>query len=201
TNLEIISAAARSAGKPFWGFYQSVVWGKMPPRTRAQLRLESFGNLVYGAQCIQAFTYWTPGFPDHRDAPIGLDGRRTPVYELVKTVNGEIRAWSRVFKDARVLDVSHAGPALPLGTRPFAAKRGVSGVDVGSGGAVVSFLKKGDVTFVALLNKDLQKALALKIRFDDPARVLDVRKDGVDRSVGGSEFILEPGDLRGFRLP
>lgn len=201
TNLEIISAAARGAGKPFWGFYQSVVWGKMPPRTLAHLRLESFGNLVYGAQCIQAFTYWMPGFPDHRDAPIGLDGKRTHVYDLVKRINGEIRAWSRVFKDAQVLDVSHAGPALPPGTRSFAAKLGVSGLDVGSGAAVVSFLKKGDGTFVALLNKDLQGTLALKIRFDDPGKVLDVRKDGVDRPVGGPEFILEPGDLQVFRLP
>ena len=201
TNLEIISAAARSAGKPFWGFYQSVVWNKMPPRTLAHLRLESFGNLVYGAQCIQAFTYWMPGFPDHRDAPIGLDGRRTRVYDLVKTINGEIRAWSRVFKNAAVLDVSHAGPALPPGARPFAAKLGVSGLDVGAGGAVVSFLKKGGATFVALLNKDIQAALTFRIRFDDPGKVLDVRKDGADRPVGGSEFVLEPGDMQVFQLP
>ena len=91
--------------------------------------------------------------------------------------------------------------ALPLGTRPFAAKLGVSVLDVGSGGAVVSFLKKGNTNFVALLNKDIHGKLNLKIGFDDPGKVLDVRKDGPELPVGGSEFTLEPGDILVFRLP
>jgi len=200
TNLEIIAAAARGARKPFWGFYQSINWDAMPPRTLAQLRLESYSNLLYGAQCIQAFTYWMPGFPAHRDAPIDAQGKRTPFYKVVQEINGEIRAWSRVFKDARVLEVTHTGNSLPQGTKPFAPKSGLKSVDVGSGSAVVSFLEKGNACFVALLNKDLSKKLKLTLDFDDPAKVLEVRKAGADRRVSGSEFTLEPGDILVFQV-
>ncbi len=200
TNLEIISAAARGARRPFWGFYQTVNWGAMPPRTLAQLRLESFSNLVYGAQCIQAFTYWMPGFPDHRDAPIGLDGKRTAMYDLVKEVNGEIRAWSRVFKDAEVTSVTHAGKVLPPGTQPFAAKAGLSRLNVGAGGVVVSFLKKGGKDYVALLNKDLRGKLTLTVGFDEGRTAIEVRKDGQDRPVSTAEFTIDPGDLLVFQV-
>jgi hypothetical protein len=200
TNLEIISAAARGAKIPFWGFYQTVIWNAMPSRTLAQLRLESFSNLVYGAQCIQAFTYWTPNWPEHRDAPIGLSGKRTAMYDRVKEVNGEIRAWSRVFKDAQVWGVTHAGKALPSGTQAFTAKGGLSRLDVGDGGAVVSFLKKSGKDYVALLNKDLHRRLPLTIGFDDPRKVLELRKDGQDRTFSGSEFTIDPGDLLVFQV-
>ena len=59
-NLEIISEAARKAGKPFWAFALSVAHGKYPVPTIAQLRLQVFSDLAYGAQGIQYFTYWTP---------------------------------------------------------------------------------------------------------------------------------------------
>ncbi len=200
TNLEIISAAARSARKPFWGFYQTVIWDAMPSRTLAQLRLECNSNLVYGAQCIQAFTYWMPPFPAHREAPIGLDGRRTAMYDRVKAVNGEIRAWSRVFKDAQVSGVTHAGKVLPSGTQAFTAKGGLSRLEVGAGGAVVSFLKKGGKDYVALLNKDIHGALTLTVGFDDARKVVEIRKEGQDRPVSGPEFTIAPGDLLVFQV-
>jgi hypothetical protein len=201
TNLEIVAAAARSARKPFWGFYQAVLWDTMPARTLAQLRVESYSNLAYGAQCIQVFTYWMPGFPAHRDAPIDLQGKRTPAYTLVKQVNGEIRAWSRVFKDARVLGVTHAGKSLPPGSQPFAAKAGLASLDVGAGGAVVSFLEKAGRSYVALVNKDLHDTLKITIAFDDPKKVLELRKDGQDRPVIAAEFTIDPGDLLVFQFP
>ena len=200
TNLEIISAAARSAQRPFWGFYQTVLWDRMPARTLAQLRVESYSNLVYGAQCIQVFTYWMPGFPAHRDAPIGLNGQRTPVYDLVKEMNGEIRAWSRVFKDAQVSGVTHAGKVIPPGTQPFAAKAGLSRLNVGAGSVVVSFLRKGGKDYVALLNKDLHGKLTLTVGFDEGRKAIEVRKDGQDRPVGGAEFTVDPGDLLVFQV-
>ena len=200
TNLEIISAAARGAKIPFWGFYQAVTWGAMPPRTLAHLRLESYSNLVYGAQCLQAFTYWTPNWPAHRDAPIGLNGKRSAVYDLVKQLHGEVRAWSRVFKGAEIAEVAHAGKALPPGTRPFAGRGGVARLDAGDAGAVVSFLKKGGKDYVVILNKDLLEKRTLILGFDDPRKVLEVRKDGADRPVSGSEFTVDPGDLLVFRL-
>ncbi len=201
TNLEIIAAAARSAHKPFWGFYQSVVWDAMPSRTIANLRVETYSNLVYGAQCIQAFTYWMPPFPAHRDAPIDINGKRSPFYDLVKQINGEIRAWSRVFKDVQVVQVTHAGQIIPPGTQPFVAKAGLKRLDVGTGNVVVSFLKNTGKDYIALVNKDIHRKLNLKIGFDNPRKVVEVRKDGPDRPVTTSAFTIDPGDMLVFQIP
>ncbi len=200
TNLEIIATAARGASKPFWGFYQVILWDAMPPRTLAQLRLESFSNLAYGAQGLQAFTYWMPGFPKHRDTPIDAQGKRTPVYDLVKRLNGEIRALSRVFKDARVRDVAHAGTPLPPGTRPFVGVPGLTRLDVGAGSAVVSHLTKAGRDYLALVNKDLQHPLKLTAVFADPRKILEIRRDGRDRPPAGAEFSMEPGDVLIFQI-
>ena len=59
-NLEIISEAARKAGKPFWAFSLSVAHGPYPVPTIPQMRLQVYSDLAYGAQGIQYFTYWTP---------------------------------------------------------------------------------------------------------------------------------------------
>ena len=74
-NLEIVSAAARKAGKPMWAFALSVPHSSYPAPTPAHLRLQVFSNLAYGAQVIQYFTYWTPGLR-HVELPRGPDPPR-----------------------------------------------------------------------------------------------------------------------------
>ncbi|HYG77537.1 MAG TPA: beta-galactosidase [Planctomycetota bacterium] len=197
-NLEIVSSAARKAGKPFWGFYQAVRWNVMPARTLAELRLESFSNLLYGAQCVQVFTYWTPpanAAEKFYDAPIAADGKRTAMYQMVKTVNSEIRALSRVFLNAEVLKVMHAGNKPAPRSTPFTALPPLRSLDTGAGNAVVSYLKKGSRQFIAILNRDIDAKLSLKIAFEDATKITEGRKDGNDRPVTETDFTLEPGDV------
>ena len=118
-NLEEFSDEAKKAGKDFWAFAMSTQHWKYPHPTLATLRLQMFSDLAYGAQGLQFFTYWTPvnseGF-DYQFGPIGLDGRRTVAYDLVRQVNQEIKALSGVFVGAKVLWVRHTGPKIPRGT-------------------------------------------------------------------------------------
>ena len=119
-NLEIISEAARKAAKPFWAFALSVAHGKYPVPTIAQLRLQVFSDLAYGAQGIQYFTYWTPFDTTWKfnNGPVTLDGKRTVVYDRIREVNKEIESLSNVFLGAKVISVSHTG-LIPQGTRPL----------------------------------------------------------------------------------
>jgi hypothetical protein len=198
-NLEIVAAAARRVRKPFWGFYQATLFAAtQPSRTLAQLRFESFTNLAYGAQCIQAYTYWTT-FPEDREAPIDRDGKRTPTYALIKQVNHEIRAWSRVFKDAQVESVTHAGQAIPKGTRPFAAHGGLRALKVGAGSAVVSFLQTHGNHYLVIVNANIHATLTLTTTFDDPRSINEVRTDGQDRPLTGTDFTVALGDLLVFQ--
>ena len=114
-NLEIISEAAGKAGKPFWAFALSVAHSKYPVPTIAQLRLQVYSDLAYGAQGIQYFTYWTPFDTAWKfnNGPISLEGKRTVVYDRIKQVNSEIAALSPVFMGSRVISVSHTGENIP----------------------------------------------------------------------------------------
>lgn len=202
-NLELVAAASRKAGKPFWGFYQSVRWNTMPARTPAELRLEAFSNLLYGAQGIQAFTYWVPppnATERFHDAPISADGRRGDLYGMVKTLNAEIRALSRVFFNAQVVQVLHAGSTPAPKAAPFSPFPPIRTLDAGSGDAVVSHLKNGAREYVAILNRSIDATLALKIGFDDARKAVEILKDGKDRPAAGGGFSVEPGDVLIFEF-
>ncbi|MDR2039929.1 MAG: hypothetical protein LBQ60_18560 [Bacteroidales bacterium] len=119
-NLEEFSDEARKVGKKFWAFAlateHKVPNGKYPVPTLAMLRLQMYSNLAYGAQGLQYFTYWTPRnntYWDFQHGPIGLDGKRTEVYDLVKEMNEELNRISGVFLGAKVLSVQHTGNIIP----------------------------------------------------------------------------------------
>jgi hypothetical protein len=119
-NLECISAFSRDIGRLFWAFAMSVAH-RTPSKIYAvptidHLRLQVYSNLAYGAQGIQYFTFWTPktdnsnpndGAEHYYTGPILPDGKRTQIYDLVKTVNEEIKNLSFVFHGSTVTWVRH----------------------------------------------------------------------------------------------
>ena len=206
TNLEIVAAAGKSAGKPFWGFYQATRQGTattiQPPRTLAEFRVECFNNLVYGAQCIQAYTYWET-FGDDREAPINRLGERTATYALVKTINHEVTSLSRVFKGALDFHVFHAGQTSPVGTRPFSPQGAISSLTfppaVGLRSAVVSYFTNAGSDYVAIVNKDIDHSVTVNLSFANETIITEMRKDSADRTVISGDFQIEAGDILIFK--
>jgi hypothetical protein len=198
-NLEVITAAARKAGKPVWAFALSVPHGPYPPPTPAHLRVQVWSDLAYGAQGIQYFTYWTPapvGFNFH-DGPLTAEGKRTAVYDRVKEVNQEVQALRGVFLGAKVLSVGHTGETLPPGTRPYQPAAPVRRVKTGGGGAVVSHLANGGRRFLVAVNRDVNGPMELAVDLDESIPTRRVEKDGILRPVVGGKFEarVEPGDV------
>ena len=200
-NLEIVSAAARKSGKPMWAFALAVAHGAYPVPTVAQLRVQIFSDLAYGAQAIEYFTYWTPPQPspwDFHQGPITSDGKRTEVYDRVKQVNGEIQALRGVFLGAKVLSVGHTGKTIPRGTRAYEPAAPVKGLKTGdSGGAVVASLANGAWRFLAIVNRDVNAVLPLHVELDGSAGVHRVLKDGSLSRLEGArvETQLDAGDV------
>lgn len=198
-NLEIIAAASQKSGLPFWAFALSVAHGTYPVPTAAEIRLQMYSNLAYGAQALQYFTYWTPGINsswDFHHAPIGLDGKRTDVYDRIKLVNSEIQDLSGVFLNARLVSVAHTGIHIPSGTRkmdklpaPFTV------LETGDSGAVVSVLQKNDRRFLVIVNRDFQNPMKLTVAAGD--MVKRVLKDGtmVPANVYTNTLAVDPGDV------
>jgi hypothetical protein len=202
-NLEFGSAAARKAGRPLWLFALATAHNPYPIAEVAHLRLQVFSNLAYGAQAIQYFTYWTPKSEvwNFHQGPIEVDGTRTPTYDRVKQVNGELQALRGAFLGSRVVSVGHTGDTIPAGTTRYAPAGAVKSLETQGGGAVVSMLERGDRRFLAVVNRDLHKPTALSIAFDPAAKASVAGPDGSLKPIdvsGITRSELEPGNIAVF---
>ena len=199
--LEVFSAGARKLDKPFWAFALASSYNSLHPiPTLAALRLQLYSNLAYGAQGLEYWAYWmSPGL---RCAPIGLDGRRTVVYDRIKTVNDEIQNLSGVFVGAKVLSVRHTGVVTPKGTSQLSSLPSAIRVfETEGNGAVVSILENGSNTFFMVVNRDLKNILTITILGDESLK--RVLKDGslVKASTYASTTEIEPGDVAIYMYP
>ncbi|WP_436831086.1 beta-galactosidase [Parapedobacter sp. DT-150] len=216
-NLEIFSDEAKKAGRPFWAFSLTVAHEPYPIPDIAQMRLQQFSNLAYGAQGLQYFTYWTPGKNDawnFHHGPIGLDGKRTDVYDELKALNQEIKALTPVFLGAEVRTVRHTGHHIPLHTTRLSVlsakvtrleildtiDNAREGREWPSAGAIVSELQNGRHRYLVIVNRDFQQRLALGLAFE--SGVKKVLKDGrlVPASRFSEEQLVAPGDMLVYQL-
>ena len=199
--LEVFSAEAKKLDKPFWAFALASSYNELHPiPTLAALRLQLFSNLAYGAQGLEYWAYWmTQGL---RCAPIGLDGRRTIVYDRLKTVNKEIQDLAGVFVGAKVVSVKHTGVIIPKGTFQLTTlPPAIKVFETEGSGALVSILENGSNTFFMVVNRDLKNNLPITILGD--ATLKKVLKDGsvVGSSTYSNTTEIEPGDVAVYMYP
>lgn len=196
-NLEIFADEARKAGKPFWAFALATAHDPYPVPTTAQLKLQMYSNLAYGAQGLQYFTYWNPDTTTWKfhQAPITLEKRRSPVYDQIRQVNAELQNRAFVFLGARVTGTWHTGETLPAGTRRLETLPGpVRKLDTHGAGALVSQLEKGDRTYLVIVNRSFTGSLNLTLDCD--TSVERIGKDGLPIAVNKytSTWLVEPGE-------
>jgi hypothetical protein len=193
--LEIVAAESRKLSLPFWAFALASSYNELHPEpTIPALRLQMFSNLAYGAQGLEYWSYrMSQGL---RSAPVGLDGKRTLVYDRIKQVNSEIQAFAGVFAGAKVVSVNHTGTVIPRGTsRLTTLPQAIKVFETEGDGALVSTLENGGNSFFVVINRSLDKSMSYIILGDDLLR--KVLKDGTIISAGSysSKSDLEPGDM------
>ena len=204
-NLEIVADEAKKAGRPFWGFAQSILFdNKHEDPTLATLRVQVYTNLAYGAQGLQYFTYWTPisTTEDFRGGIIGLDGKRSTVYDNIKLLNQEIKNLSGVFLGAKCISLQYTGQKIPTGTVrlsqiPFPLKV----LETGGKSAIVSILENGNNRFIIIVNMDYSQKMKLTLYGEDILK--RVLKDGsiVPANVYSNTIDVEPGDMAIYMYP
>ncbi|MDR2139368.1 MAG: hypothetical protein LBP50_07460 [Tannerella sp.] len=201
-NLEEIAAASRKTGLPFWAFALSVAHASYPAPSVGEIKLQMYSNLAYGAQALQYFTYWNPtGDPvyDFNHAPIGLDGKRTDVYDRIQAVNRELQNVAGVFLGAKVVSTGHTGKRIPEGTRRLEKlPEPVRALETGDGGAIVSVLEKGKRRFLVIVNRDCVHPMKLTVVTDHSVK--KVLKDGtlVPANAYTPTCEVDPGDAAIF---
>ena len=199
--LEVFSAEAKKLGKPFWAFGLASSYNELHPiPTIPALRLQLYSNLAYGAQGLEFWAYWmSPGL---RCAPIGLDGKRTVVYDRIKAVNNEIQNLAAVFAGAKVVSVKHTGVVIPKGTLQLSTlPSAIKVFETEGAGALVSILENGANTFFMVVNRDLNKSLPITILGDESLK--RVLKDAtvVKAAAYSNTTEIEPGDVAIYMYP
>ena len=190
-NLEDISAAAKDAGIPFWGFALALAhntkeaYYRVP--TLGDLRLQQFSNMVYGAVGFQYFTTW---------GLIQDGGVVEPVYGRIKTVNSELRSLSRLFCGATIKNIWHTGATIPHGTKKLdTLPEGIKTLKTEETGAVVSFFTKGNRQYIAVVNKNMDGGMDLEICFADGVEAKAVGKDLSETPFSPGKIRLPAGDI------
>lgn len=203
-NLEIITEESKKANKPFWAFALSVAHGLYPVPTLAEIRLQVFANLAYGAQGIQYFTYWTPKNKSqyaYHHGPIDDNKKRTEVYDMLKTLNAEIQHLSGIFLSAKVISVEHIGKAIPDGTRRLSKlPEGIKKISIKGEGAIVSVLEKGGDRFIAIVNKDFVNPMRLSIKSRNTLEKVSKNGTVLNTRKRSSSVAIGPGDIAVYRL-
>ena len=186
-NLEDIRTAALEADIPIWSFALAKRHNPYPTPTLADLRVQHFSNLVYGAVAFQYFTtraiVWNDTIVSH-------------IYPLIKQVNEELKQMEPIFLGADIKDIWHTGDSIPRGTKALTAyPAGISKIETGNGGAVVSYLTNGGKQYIAFVNRSCTDETTLEIAFETEA--VHIAKDGTETPVEAS-YTMEAGDIRIF---
>jgi hypothetical protein len=157
--------------------------------TLAELRLQIFVNLAYGAQGIE---YWSfRGF----GSPLDAQGKRTVVYDRLQKISNEIQNYSGVFMGAKVVSVEQTGLNIPSETtRLKQLPASIKLLETVGEGAVVSVLENNGNSFMVIVNRDFKNTMKLVIYTDETVK--KVMKDG--SLIPATEFAavteVEPGD-------
>ena len=206
-NLEIVRRCALDANVPFWAFCLVTPHGSYRDPTEAEIRLQVYSDLVYGAKGLCYFCYWTPG-PSHWDwdsAIIRRDGVRTEHFEQVRRVNARVRAMGKVLLKCTSVDVYHT-PPLPAGTSPLPAGspiRCTAKVPLIFG----FFTHRDGDEYVMIVNRDYAHNVRSALKLTGIQRLQEVAPldwiwtgDGKPDEKGVLPFRLHAGDARLFRV-
>ncbi len=202
-NLEIVRKVSRERGLPFWAFCLTTAHKPYPVPTEAHLRFEAYSALAYGAQCIQHFTYATPGREvwNFHNAPIDSAGHCTDVYYKVQSLNRDIQSLAEVFLGADAALVAHTGSDIPQGTRRLEALPEKFGrLESDGEGLLVSQLVNGSRSYVMLVNRSIDAEQNVEFTLKSTLKRLVPCGKAQRLRAGSHTITLAPGDFALFRV-
>lgn len=138
SDLEVFAEASKRYDIPFFIFLLCTGhWDYIRPQTYREFAWQAYSALAYGAQGLQAFTYWSYLIPDNNpdnlaEGLVGPRGEIMPLYYAVQEVFNEISAFENYYMNFKwqgtmPIGVSGHGTYALL-TNPLKSLTGVSKV-------------------------------------------------------------------------
>jgi hypothetical protein len=122
-------------------------------------------TLAFGGRGLLWYTYWYPGEPNPTVGPamIAYDGKPTPQYEMVKSINADARAIGTELLAVQSWATFHTGESAqypPPPRCPITADA--------AGKLTIGVFKSGDgKTFALVANRDYRKPIETAVRIED----------------------------------
>jgi len=199
-NLEQIRKYSILKKKKFWAFANATVFGQYSQPTIASLKLQMFSNLLYGAQGLQYFTYWTLDDEnwkknEFKHSIVDSRGNPTVTYSIVQKTNNDIQKYAGVFLGSTVDSVFHTGGEIPTGTKKLLNPPSIFNFFSINKPVLISYIKNNSKKYIAFLNKDLKDSANLII--EPKVRYYYIDKNGKEvlGSSGRKTFNILPGDI------
>jgi hypothetical protein len=177
-NLQEVTTCARRHAIPFWNIVSSVGSYSYRVPTDADLRLQAFGSLAYGAGGIAYFTYFAPPHGNYRLSPVDQFNNETPTWYHLQNVNLQIQMLAPTLLRLQWRRVYHLGgvpqgcpgpdadgfvqraPFIPLDTGDYQFHEEEPDVPL-----VVAEFEAADKTpYVMLVNPHLDQSVFLRLR-------------------------------------
>lgn len=214
-NLLETGSCARRHGIPFWNIVSSVGSYSYRVPTDADLRLQAFGSLAYGAGGIAYFTYFAPPHGNYRLSPVDQFNNETPTWYHLQNVNLQIQTLAPTLLKLHWRRVYHLG-AVPQGCpgpdpdgvvqkAPFIPLNGDYQVDEKATDTplVVAEFEAADKTpYVMLVNPNLAQSVFLRLRLREGLKVASIVSayTGSETPFYDHQAFLSPGQGALLRL-
>jgi len=211
--LETYRSMALQFRTPLWLFVQSASWSWPQNRdddrrapTAAEMRLQVYSDLAYGARALWYFTYATPHHTKMLTSVIlDSDDKIKPAYAGVKAINAEVQALGPVLMTLSSIDVMHLKPNHK-GVKPFAPNSVIAKID--GENLLTGFFKDasgGDYFMVVnkltrSANKNIRLTLQPKVKGLLQIDKVSGRPVQYPLNKGAAVINLEPGDGMLFKV-
>lgn len=201
-NLEIIRQTSIKFNKPFWAFACSVIHFNYLQPTVGGIKLQQFSNLLYGAKGLQYYTYWNVNdeywkINNYSYAIADENGKPTPSYSIVKSVNEQIDRIAWLFISSKVDSVYHIGSDIPIGTKKmdFVPEK-FTVFNSYAKPALVSYMSIGSKKYILVQNKDIHDSIPFNYKVTSGVNIID-RNTGKTKNISTKSQIenIPPGDI------
>jgi hypothetical protein len=216
SNLHEVTCCARRHAIPFWNIVSSVGSYSYRVPTDADLRLQAFGSLAYGAGGIAYFTYFAPAHGNYRLSPVDQFNNETPTWYHLQNVNLQIQTLAPTLLKLHWRRVYHLGgvpqgcsgpdadgfiqraPYIPLGTGDYKFQEEEPDVPL----VVAEFEATDKTPYVMLVNPNLEQSVFLRLRLRQGLKVAAIISayTGEETPFYDHQAFLAPGQGALLRL-
>ena len=179
TNIATIRSAGIKHSIPFWNIVLTAPHWSYRELSAADIRLQVFGSLVYGARGISYYKFSSESLPileapdlgNFRMGPLDQFGEKTVTWEWLRNTNRMVLNLAPTLVKLRSDDVYHVGP-MPERNHPPSDKTLVKAVPSGEF-VVGDFTHEDGARYVMVVNKSITRSSPCNPEFNGSVRKLE----------------------------